>query len=276
MNYSILINTCDKFEDCWNPFFTLFQKYWPDCKGKIYLNTEKKEFAFDNLDITSLKVASSRPELNNSHAKWGQCLRWALENIESDVVLYLQEDYFLKDYVKNDIIEKYVDLITSNNEIDCIHLTDQGSPGLYSSPFENLQLVPKYHQDRISCQAALWRRDVLLQYIRDFESGWNFEWWGSKRAGILNHGIYSVDRNWVKLGNYEIIPYLFTGVVGGKWLLEVVPLFEKHQIIIDYEMRGFFYPRRMTTSERLLSKIKRVPVEIREVIDIIKLMLKLK
>lgn len=30
MNYSILVNTCDKFEDCWNPFFKLLSIYWPD------------------------------------------------------------------------------------------------------------------------------------------------------------------------------------------------------------------------------------------------------
>ena len=39
-SYSIIINTCDKFEDCWDPFFQLWSTYWKDCQGKIYLNTE--------------------------------------------------------------------------------------------------------------------------------------------------------------------------------------------------------------------------------------------
>lgn len=45
MKYSILVNTCDKFEDCWNPFFKLFFLFWPDYNGVIYLNTEYKEYS---------------------------------------------------------------------------------------------------------------------------------------------------------------------------------------------------------------------------------------
>lgn len=44
MKYALLVNTCDKFEDCWIPFFSLLKKYWPDCSGKIYLNTEYKSY----------------------------------------------------------------------------------------------------------------------------------------------------------------------------------------------------------------------------------------
>ena len=55
MKYSVLVNTCDKFEDCWNPFFKLFCMYWQDYKGKIYLNTEYKDYSFPGLDIISVK-----------------------------------------------------------------------------------------------------------------------------------------------------------------------------------------------------------------------------
>jgi hypothetical protein len=54
--YSILVNTCDKFEDCWDPFFKLFKFYWPDYTGTIYLNTEYKDYSFEGLTIVSLKV----------------------------------------------------------------------------------------------------------------------------------------------------------------------------------------------------------------------------
>ena len=26
LKYTIIVNSCDNFEDCWNPFFTLFKK----------------------------------------------------------------------------------------------------------------------------------------------------------------------------------------------------------------------------------------------------------
>lgn len=270
-NYSILINTTDSFEDCWMPFFTLFKKFWPDYTGKIFLNTENKEFTFPGLNIISIKNSN-----NNLYKRitWSECLLRALDSIDTDVVLYMQEDYFLKDFVKNDLVEKYAKMIQDNAEIDCIHLTDQGSPGDKISEYENLYTIPKKHQDRICCQAALWRKEVLKQYPRTYETAWNFEWWGSKRAAILNHNFYVVDKKWVKLNTFEIIPYIFTAVIGGRWFKEVVPLCEVHNIKIDYSKRGFFERKSTTFKIRIKAKIKRLPVEIRSYCGLIILKLK--
>ena len=54
-NFSILVNTTDSFSDCWNPFFKLFKKYWPNYGGKIYLNTEIKDFKYEGLNIICIK-----------------------------------------------------------------------------------------------------------------------------------------------------------------------------------------------------------------------------
>lgn len=39
---SLLINTCDNYEDTWIPFFSLLSNYWGECPYSIYLNTEEK------------------------------------------------------------------------------------------------------------------------------------------------------------------------------------------------------------------------------------------
>jgi hypothetical protein len=263
MKYAVLVNTCDNFSDCWDPFFKLWSLYWPDCKGQVFLNTEYKNYRYGALEITPLKVCEIHLVSRSRRITWSQCLKWALEEMEGDIVLYMQEDYFLKDYVKNDIVEGYVQMMMDHKKIDCIHLTDQGAPAGEPSEFKNLNYVPGVHPDRISCQAALWRKDVLLQYIRVYESGWNFEWWGSKRAAVLNHNFFAVNSNWVQKGKFEILPYLFTGVIGGKWLDEVVPLFEKHQISMDFSKRGFYKVIVLPVMERIRRKVKRVPVECR-------------
>ena len=36
---SILVVSCDRYRDLWTPFFTLFQRYWPDCDMPVYLGT---------------------------------------------------------------------------------------------------------------------------------------------------------------------------------------------------------------------------------------------
>jgi hypothetical protein len=260
-SYSILINTCDKFEDCWQPYFKLHAQYWPDCKGKLYLNTETKSFNYPDLEIVSLKVNG---EDLTRKLTWSECLRRALDKIEDDIVLYMQEDYFIKSPVANDWVEKYVQLMNTDKSIDCIHITDQGPPGeVASEEYSDLWKVPRFHKDRISCQAALWRKKVLKEYIREYESAWNFEWFGSKRASILRHNIYVVNSSIVKLNSFEIIPYIFTGVIGGRWCSDVVELFQNHSIDIDFSHRGFFMSSNRTLLERFKSKIRRLPVEIR-------------
>ena len=107
--YSILINTTDSFEDCWIPFFTLFKTYWPDYVGKIYLNTETKIFTFPGLDIISIQNSKLTPD---KKITWSECLIRALSSIDDEIILYIHEDCFFKDFVKNDLIEKYVSIIT--------------------------------------------------------------------------------------------------------------------------------------------------------------------
>ena len=41
---TILVNSCDKYEDAWEPFFVLLEKYWIDHPRKILLNSETIEY----------------------------------------------------------------------------------------------------------------------------------------------------------------------------------------------------------------------------------------
>lgn len=238
-NYALLINTCDNFEDCWDPFFKLFKEFWPEFNGTLYLNTEYKDYNYPGLDIIAIKGCAKHNYPKDKRATWSQCLKWALECIDEEIVLYMQEDYFLKAEVKNDIVTNYVTLIKNNQQIDCIHLTDQSVKANGTSKYSKLDEVLLKQRYRISCQAALWRKETFNYYIRERESAWEFEEFGSKRAAKEAHNFYVIDRNWVKLNEFEIIPYIFTGIIGGRWKSEVVQLFEKRNITIDFNKRGF-------------------------------------
>ncbi len=276
MNYSILINTCDKFEDCWNPFFKLWLEYWPDCNAPIFLNTEYKDFSYPGITINTIKGCKKHKLGINQKATWSQCLKWALESIDSDIILYLQEDYFLKGKVKNDIIEHYVKLMNIHQTIQCIHLTDQAvlSEGV-SSYDTTLKKVITKQKYRVSCQAALWRKQELLSLIQEYESAWDFEEFASKRSGMMNHEYLVVDNRWVILDKFEIIPYIFTGIIQGKWYQKVIPLFKEHNINIDYNIRGFVgttTPK--TLRKRIKYRINKILKILRNEIILIKLMYK--
>ena len=237
MQYSILINTCDKFEDCWDPFFKLFKLYWSDCRGSIYLNTEYKDYSYPGLSVVPVKGCVGK-SFKGKFATWSSCLKWALDKMDSDIVLYIQEDYFLKAPVKNDLVEKYVKLMYEHPDIKCIHLTDQAVRTCVKSEFENLDIVEFNQRYRVSCQAALWRREELYALIREYEDAWLFEEFGSQRSAVMKSKYLCVSRDFVKLNQFEIIPYIFTGIVQGRWFEETVPLFEKHGIEMDFTKRG--------------------------------------
>lgn len=271
MSYSILINTCDKFEDCWNPFFKLWAIYWPDCKGKIYLNTEFKDYKFDGLDITAVKGCEGK-KFKGKFATWSQCLKWALDGIDTDIVLYMQEDYFLKAKVDNDVVEKYVALMSEHNDIQCIHLTDQSVLAEKPSEFENLDEVLLRQRYRVCCQAALWRKEELYRLIREYENAWEFEEFGSLRSAIIGGRYLCVNHRYVQLDKYEIIPYIFTGIVQGRWMEQTRPLFEKHGIEIDWNQRGFLgdSPRK-PLKKRVLYRLEKLWKILRNRIESFKL-----
>ena len=262
--YALLINTCDKFEDCWYPFFKLFSIYWQDYDGKIYLNTEYKDFSYNGLNIIPVKGCGKHDFPKTKRATWSQCLRSALEEIDSEIILYMQEDYFLQDHVKNNIVNSFVQLMHQYPDIECIQLTQHVAQG-ERSDYEHLNKIRMNKGDIniVCCQASLWRKSTLLKFLRNYESAWHFEYWGSKRARFLASNLFVIDNKWMKQES-EIIPYIFTGVIQGKWFQPVIKLFSDHQIEMDFSQRGFVQDTgKPTINERIKLRIKNSPVELR-------------
>jgi len=246
--FSILVNSTDSYEDCWFPFFKLFNQYWSKYTGKIYLNTENKTYVHKDLDIISIKNGLGK-------GTWSECLICALKFIEEEIILYLQDDYFLRDKVDTDKINELTKLLTANN-IDCIHLTDQATSGPFKkTKFSDIWEIDKFAPNRINCQAALWKKDTLRVCIKTHESAGEFEHYATKRSLFYDHKIFNINTNNYGLGKKEILPYIFTGIVRGKWNKEVIDLSNENNIIIDFSKRGFYKPN--LANPNFLQKLKR-------------------
>ena len=259
--YSIYLSTCDTYSDCWDPFFTLFEKFWPTYDGKIYLSSEYKDYQRSN--VTALKMCESHSCPKTRRVTWSKLIRWCLEAIPEDIILFMQEDFFLKGPVRYEYIESYCDLMLSDPDIKCIQLTDLNGPGSTASNYEGLDLMLTHRQYRIACQCALWRKEELLTLLRDRESPWEWEHYGSSRSAVLGHTYLQVNRDFVKQDIFEIVPYIYTGIIEGRWNPPVVPLFERNGINMDFSIRGF-YSRdnhsgtyNPSIKERLINRIKK-------------------
>jgi len=72
---------------------------------------------------------------------------------------------------------------------------------------------------------------VLLSLIREHETAWNFEWRNNKRAKYIGYEFLVVDPNWIDPTKFQILPYIFTDVIGGKWYKQVIKTFKKMRLL---------------------------------------------
>ena len=209
--------------------------------------------------LVPMRICEQHKVPKNDRVSWSKLTRWALESIEEDIILFMQEDFFLKGLVQSDIIDCFADLMKGHPDICCIHLTDQCGTGSVPSEFEHLDEMHLHRPYRISCQSALWRKKELLTLLRDRENAWEFEMFGSTRSAALGHRYLQVSKDYVRLNQFEIIPYVFTGIIKGKWFREVPALFKENGIDMDLSIRGMYEPQ----PTKGISSIERISILLR-------------
>lgn len=241
---TLFVNSSDGFQDCWHPFFKLLDLNWPQ-HGRVLLNTEARNWPESPAWVECSQVALTE----SSRLSWSECVIRGLQQIDTPLVLYMQEDYFLEQPVRHEVIVAATKHMMDNPRVSHIALTRHGS----LPPFESYD-NPRYARIaararyRISTQAALWRRDALLSYLDPSENGWMFEILGTLRAW-RRPDLFLVARYDQESGG-PAMEYTHTGIIKGRWHRAMPDLFARHGIEVDFARRGFFDP-----PPRLLAKV---------------------
>ena len=111
MNISLIVSSCDKYEDAWVPFFTQLKKFWPEFNMPIYLGTESKTFQFEGFDIHC-------PLANGPvYSQWSERLLKLLDYIDTEYVLFALDDFWLTAPVDNSRFEKIVSYMSSDRRM---------------------------------------------------------------------------------------------------------------------------------------------------------------
>jgi len=234
---TILVNSSDGFEDCWRPFFTLMERHWPACAYPVLLNTEKKDWEYPRFQLRTSQVAARE----HRRLTWSECLIRAIEKVETPLLLYFQEDYFIDKEVRSSVIDNAVSLMLANPDIGHIALTKQGSCGPFtSSSYPGFSKIGQNAKYRISTQAGLWRPEVLKSYLDAKENGWMFEIFGTRRAQRQSDIFLVADFD-PKAGG-PAIDYIHTGIIKGKWHPLMPDTFKANHIELNFSARGFYHP----------------------------------
>lgn len=226
MNTSVLIYSCDKYSDVWGSFFTLLFRYW-DCPYQVYVVAETEQCL-----IPEVKT------INVEEDAWTDKIRTAVEQIPTEYVICMCEDFFMRRMVRQDVIDDCIGQMEKNPSIACFNF-EKEYDWVLPSPYAGFGRKPDNGAYRLSCQPTLWRRDILTELLKGSRSAWEWElssrsapneyeyyiWTGSEDDLVFEYGYH--DNQWF-------------GIRKGKWVArDVVPLFERENIDVDFSIRGF-------------------------------------
>lgn len=251
---TIIVNSCDKYEDAWYPFFKLFSIQWPQCPYEIVLNSEKKTYECEFLNVRTIVHP------NGESLTWSQRLKNVLDNIETEYILYFLEDFFLKSPVSVESFNKALELIRKDKTIGYIGLKYNTTYNFKEGRSEDLSL-PFLNKDdlktvnRINSMTALWRKDWLYSLIRDHETPWDFELYGSVRSRRTDKQVLIIN-NFVNapVFDYGVDVQYGLGIFGGKWLPKNKELFDKYDIEVNFERLGIYEDKTKEYTKSLESK----------------------
>ena len=111
-NVTILVQSCDMYEDAWEPFFRLWHIFWEDCPYRIVLCTEEKQYKCDFMDVETINTGNG--------LSWSARLRYALDRIDSKYVLFSIDDFFLTEKVNIEIFGKALELMENDKSIGLV------------------------------------------------------------------------------------------------------------------------------------------------------------
>lgn len=220
---ALLVLSCDAYADLWNPFFTLLDRYWPDCPFPIYLGTGKLNSGFSG--ITTLTSDGGRD--------WSKCAQDYLDQIPHPYVLIMLDDFFLRQMVPTVEVLRCLDFARQHEALQVRLIPRPGPTDRVTGETLVGESAPGSPY-RLSTQAAIWNRAALRALLQPGESIWNFEHQGNIRALSMPTGFFSV---W-----HPVLPYegLFAHhvVEKGQWLPHEKWLFGRQNIGCDFTRRS--------------------------------------
>jgi hypothetical protein len=211
---AILVPSCDRYSDLWNPFLTLFWKFWPDCPLPVYLLSNFASVADDR--VRTLPVGED--------VSWSDNLAKALDRLNYEYILLFLDDLFLTSHVDTKTVLGILDWAVQS-KVNYLRFNPSPKADRYHNDITGVVSPGTVY--RTATVMSVWRKDVLLSLLRPGENAWDFEIKGSIRSDEFD-GFFST---WEK--HFPVI----NGVIKGKWLPSAARTLEKLGVEIDLTSR---------------------------------------
>lgn len=227
---TIVVNTCDAYNDVLNIFFQALQDCWPDCPYLVVINTESRTYTHP--------ARVHHYKSPNGSDDWGSRLRATLSTIDSQFVMMLYDDFILDAPVSHERVHDALSLLLAEPSAAVTYLIDSALP-LNCTDTDDVFVPLKDRVDyRLNSAPAIWRKQDLMDYTKAGDTPWAWEVFGSYRTWGDGRVFYSLNPK-----QADIYPYSHNkggAIYRGKWVREVVErVAQKYPLNIDWTVRGF-------------------------------------
>lgn len=239
---AVIISSCDAYQDVWDPFFQLMDKYWTDIPYPIYLNTERAHFdkEYTNFSVKTLNLTEKRKP---NKTTWSRRMLDVLERIEEEYVFILIEDFFLRENVQTELIEEILNKMDQDPLMSQVQFygTRINCDNERVNTITDIMDLQQIGDDKakVCFVPVIWRKSVLKKWLRPHETIWAFESCGAKRAKRWKY-----KEKVYRVYSPSIFNYLWEKgcycIVNGKWMKHplLTELFQENNIKVDYNIRG--------------------------------------
>ncbi len=229
---TVIVNTCDAYQDVLQLFFCALNEYWRECDFRIIINTESNRYHFDDSRIGVFNYCKY-----SGTDRWGDRLRHVLNYVESEFVLMLYDDFVLENLVDLEGVAKAIDLLLEESKASAVYLVNTGLP-IVENDKCIFQRVKGRSDFVLNSSPAIWRKKDLMSYTGENDNPWAWEVFGSYRTFSRDNIFYTLNPK-----NEDIFPYNYKkggAIYRGKWVKDVVDgKFQKYNLNIDPTVRGF-------------------------------------
>jgi hypothetical protein len=206
LNLSLLVHTCDHYNQFWPGMFYTLDFYWNYDKIPVYFANEEKLMSDMIFNCKGLEYRPN-PKIKQiltgkSVDKNGFSTRFiqAVSEIPSKYILYIQEDMWLRRSIDINIFEQLIDFMEKNNA-DSIRIHSKLFYYDYmlepTDNFINGKVIFKNVGGHVlSHNATIWRKDYILKHQMPNEDAWVNEVEGTKRMLSENENNYHYDIHW--------------------------------------------------------------------------------
>ncbi len=229
---TFLVSSCDKYEDAWEPFFRLFHIMGADrgMSNPVVLNTETKQYNCDFMQVRTVNTPLKK-------ATWSERILHVLEQIDTEFVFHVLEDFFIQHPFNHEYFSKVMDYMRSNPDVGAMHLTPNGR---FPKDAEDMFLERKFDKLNITVTCVVWRRAFLIKLLRKHENIWQFEWYSTFRAKkyFPEIKIMQYNEKYPIIFDYRVNIAEGFGITEGKWLPRNKELFDRYGIDVNYKRLG--------------------------------------